>query len=111
MKTSVLTITQKQNEAYLKTLTEKCTSSAYATALEAIDEISTPYVKDVRPIASYTGVLQLGDIEKYPESVVSIDVIRYPKTKTAKPVSASNFVPRQKPKDERMCIFLCVVSG
>lgn len=50
-----------------------------------------PTVKEVRPIKSYEGILQIGDFTKYPDSSVQISVVRFPKTKIAKPVSASRF--------------------
>lgn len=71
---------------------EKCDKGVFGTMAEAFDELSTPRVKPVKPIASYKGQLQLGDPEKY-ESAMCIDVERYPKTRIKKPLTASNFVP------------------
>lgn len=41
-----------------------------------------------------TIVAALGDFEKYPETALYLDVIRYTKTKIATPPSASSFVTR-----------------
>lgn len=51
-----------------------------------------PRVKPTKPYMTYEGKLALGDLEKYPETAMSIDVKRYFKIKQAKPVSASSFV-------------------
>jgi ATP-dependent DNA helicase 2 subunit 2 len=48
----------------------------------------------VRTMSNYEGKLFLGDIEKYPETTMSIDVKRYFKTKIARPAGASSYVSR-----------------
>jgi len=82
------------NEKLLRSFTEKCDNSIFATAAEAIEYLKAPEVKTVRPIANYKGILTLGDVQKYPDTAIDIEVERYPKTKTAKPPSASQFVNR-----------------
>jgi ATP-dependent DNA helicase 2 subunit 2 len=51
-------------------------------------------VKEVRPYAPYRGRLSLGNFERYPATAMYIDVERYSRTKSAKPLSASSFVLR-----------------
>lgn len=77
---------------------DKCDNGTFATALQAVEGIATPAIKEVRPIASYSGILQLGDYEKDMETSVMIDVVRYPKTKIARAASASKFVPTVGPQ-------------
>jgi len=55
---------------------------------EAVEELSTPRIKSVRPFKAYDGPLTLGDPSKY-ESALSIPVERYFKTKRAAAPSAS----------------------
>jgi ATP-dependent DNA helicase 2 subunit 2 len=90
---SSLTCRKKNNEATLQELVEMC-DGTYGTAAAAIDYLSTPEVKTTRPYSSYRGKLSLGDWQKYEETALYIDVIRYFKTKQRKPDSASNFVSR-----------------
>jgi ATP-dependent DNA helicase 2 subunit 2 len=66
----------------------------FGTAAEAIEALSVPQIKVTKAYKTFEGRLQLGDFIKYPESAMSIDVMRYFKTKSAKPVSASSFVTR-----------------
>jgi ATP-dependent DNA helicase 2 subunit 2 len=75
-------------------LTDRCNNGIFATAAAAIADLATPKAKVTKPYSPYKGRLTLGDIEKYPETTMCIDVERYFKTKTAKPVSASSFVTR-----------------
>ena len=66
----------------------------FGTAAEAIEFLSVPQVKTPAAFKTFEGPLHLGDPEKYPETAIHIDVLRYFKTKTAKPVSASSFAVR-----------------
>jgi ATP-dependent DNA helicase 2 subunit 2 len=88
-----LTESQRDNELILQSLADKC-DGVYGTAAEAIDLLSVPEVKTFRPYTSYRGKLSLGDYNKYPESALYVDVIRYFKTHKMSPASASNFVIR-----------------
>jgi len=58
---------------------------------EAIAELDTPRIKEVKPMVSYKGFLSLGDAEQY-QSAMQIDVERYPRTMLKAPPSASSFV-------------------
>lgn len=81
-----------ENEQVLKDLVEDCGGS-YGTLAQAIEELSIPRIKTVKPIPSYKGYLTLGDPEKY-DSAMAIDVERYPKIMVATAPSASSFVIR-----------------
>lgn len=80
------------NEATLKRLCEDC-NGIFGTIAQAVEELSIPIVKSVKPVPSYKGFLTLGNPEKY-DSAISIDIERYPKTMRASPPSASQFVRR-----------------
>lgn len=60
---------------------------------EAIAELDTPRIKDVKSMPSFKGMLRLGDPGKY-ETALQIPVERYFKTYVAHPPSASSFVAR-----------------
>jgi len=77
-------------EGQLKALTDAC-NGVYGTLAQAIDEMTVPRIKSVRPVNSYKGLLTLGDPSNY-DSGMAIDVERYPKTMVAKPPTASSFV-------------------
>ncbi|PNS17950.1 hypothetical protein CAC42_3909 [Sphaceloma murrayae] len=81
-----------KNESILKDLVEDCGGN-YGTLAQAIEELSIPRIKTVKPIPSYKGYLTLGDPEKY-DSAMAIDVERYPKVMVASAPSASSFVVR-----------------
>jgi ATP-dependent DNA helicase 2 subunit 2 len=82
---------KKTNESLLKSLVSKCENGMFATIAEAIDELDTPRLKQVRPYKAFDGVLTLGNLEQFP-AAVSINVERYFKTKQARPVPASTVV-------------------
>jgi len=92
--------TKKHNEALLKRLTEGCKRGLFATAAEAIEGLSIPDLKTVRPYKTYEEKLALGDPARYPETTMYIDVVRYFKTKPATAVSASSFVTRASTANE-----------
>ncbi|GAM88849.1 hypothetical protein ANO11243_068830 [Dothideomycetidae sp. 11243] len=81
-----------ESEAALKSLADNC-NGVFGTLAQAIEELSVPRVKVVRPMHSYKGYLTLGDPENF-DSAMAIDVERYPKTMVAKPPTASSFVIR-----------------
>ncbi|OAA73951.1 Spen like and like SPOC, protein [Cordyceps fumosorosea ARSEF 2679] len=83
--------TKAENEKTLKALTDQCTDGVFASIVEAIDEIDTPRVKQVKPYKSYEGTLTLGDPEKFPHAL-NINVERYFKTHTARQLAASTVV-------------------
>lgn len=85
---------KRKNETILQGLSDKCTTSTFATAAAAIADLATPKVKVTKPYSPYKGKLTLGDDLKFPDTAMCIDVERYFRTKVAKPVSASSFVIR-----------------
>ncbi|KAJ4292328.1 ATP-dependent DNA helicase yku80 [Collariella sp. IMI 366227] len=80
-----------KNEKILRKLVEQCDNGVFGTMAQAVEELSIPRIKPVRPFKSYDGPLTLGDPSKYP-SALSIHVERYFKTKRAPPPSASTVV-------------------
>ncbi|KXL41555.1 hypothetical protein M433DRAFT_72779 [Acidomyces richmondensis BFW] len=80
------------NESMLKQLCEDC-NGEFGTLAQAVDELSIPRIKSVKPVPSYKGFLTLGNPELY-DSAISINIERYPKTMKASPPSASQFVLR-----------------
>ncbi|KAI6886029.1 SPOC domain-like protein [Hortaea werneckii] len=83
---------KRENEAVLEQLCKDC-DGVYGTLMQAVDELSIPRVKTVKPVPSYRGHLTLGNPEDY-DTALSIDVERYPKTMKASAPSASSFVIR-----------------
>ncbi|KAK0623545.1 SPOC like C-terminal domain-containing protein [Immersiella caudata] len=83
------------NEATLQNLVSKCNNAVYGTMAQAVEELSIPRIKSVRPFKAYDGDLTLGDAEKY-ENALSIHVERYFKTKRAAPPSGSMVVNRSE---------------
>ncbi|TQW10412.1 Ku family DNA helicase [Cordyceps javanica] len=83
--------TKAANEQTLKALADQCTDGVFASIVEAIDEIDTPRVKQVKPYKSYEGTLVLGDPTKFP-SALTINVERYFKTHLARQITASTVV-------------------
>ncbi|KAI7357486.1 putative Ku family DNA helicase [Hortaea werneckii] len=83
---------KRENEAVLEQLCKDC-DGVYGTLMQAVDELSIPRVKAVKPVPSYRGHLTLGNPEDY-DTALSIDVERYPKTMKASAPSASSFVIR-----------------
>ena len=91
-------LVKAKNEDFLRDLAQQC-SGVFGTMQEAIDELSIPRVKIVKPTPSYKGQLRLGDPDQY-DTALCIDVERYPRTFVAKPATASSFVLRtQGPGD------------
>lgn len=82
-----------ENERLLRRLTEECEGN-FGTMQEALDWLSVPRIKAVRPVTTYKGRLLLGDPEN-DATLLSIDIERYPKTMIARPPTASSFVLRQ----------------
>ena len=87
-----LTCQQAENEEIFKDLVERC-DGVYGTLANAIDEMTIPRMKTVRPVHSYKGYLTLGNTEQY-DSAMAIDVERYPRVMVQRPPSASQFVVR-----------------
>ena len=83
---------QELNEATLRSLVEDC-DGVFGTMQQAIEELGTPRLKMTRPVPSYKGQITLGDPEHY-DSALCIDVERYPKVMTRRPLSASQYVQR-----------------
>lgn len=83
-----------ENETTLRQLAEECDGN-FGTMEEAIAGLGIPRLKETKPIASYKGLLTLGDPEKYQDTAMCIDVVRYPRIRQAKPPTASSFVVRQ----------------
>ncbi|KAJ5235347.1 uncharacterized protein N7469_004515 [Penicillium citrinum] len=80
------------NENLLRGFAEGC-NGVCGTLEEAIAELDTPRIKDVKSMPSFKGMLRLGDPGKY-ETALQIPVERYFKTYVAHPPSASSFVAR-----------------
>jgi ATP-dependent DNA helicase 2 subunit 2 len=78
------------NEKTLEKLVELCKNGVYGTMAQAVEELSVPRIKPVRPFKTYDGPLTLGDPEN-PNSM-SIAVERYFKTKQAHAPSATTVV-------------------
>ncbi|KAF2092302.1 ATP-dependent DNA helicase [Saccharata proteae CBS 121410] len=84
------------NEDILSRIVKDCeetTGSVFGTMAEAIEELENPRVKLPRPVASYRGLLTIGDVQNY-DTALSIQVERYPKTRVARPPTASSYVAR-----------------
>ncbi|TKA69171.1 hypothetical protein B0A49_04616 [Cryomyces minteri] len=84
--------TKAHNEQIFESLARAC-NGVYGTMAQAIDELSIPRIKPVRPVHSYKGFLTLGNPEEY-DSAMAVDVERYPRTSVARPPTASQFVVR-----------------
>lgn len=63
----------------------------YGSLNEAVAELNTPRIKEVKPMVTYKGFLSLSDAEQY-QSSMEIDVERYPRTMIKAPPSASSYV-------------------
>lgn len=87
-----LTISQRSNEQLLREMVEGCKNDrgTFGTMAAALDYLSVPEVKTSRPYSNYKGRLTLGDLEKYPQTALFIDVERYFRTHLAKPISATS---------------------
>ncbi len=81
------------NERTLKKLVDLC-DGMFGTMQEAVDQLSRPDIKPVRPTPTYRGQLRLGDPENY-DTALSIDVERYFKVQIRRPPTASSFVVRE----------------
>jgi ATP-dependent DNA helicase 2 subunit 2 len=82
--------TKELNESVFHQLTQDC-NGLFGTMAQAISELGIPRTKTVRPVATYKGVLTLGDPDTY-DSAMCINVERYPRIMQASPPSASQFV-------------------
>ncbi|SZF01564.1 unnamed protein product [Blumeria hordei] len=82
---------KQQNERILRNFVEGCDRGKFCTTAAAVQEISQPTVKEVKPYVTYEGQLTLGDVEMYPESAICIDVKRYFRIKKAKAPTASRY--------------------
>lgn len=87
-----------RNEQTLKQLVE-LSEGEFGTMQEAIDGLSRPQIKPVRPTPTYRGRLCLGDPENY-DTALSIDVERYFKTAVRRPPTATAFVVRDGDPDD-----------
>jgi ATP-dependent DNA helicase 2 subunit 2 len=82
---------QEQNEMMLRDLV-KAAGGTFFTMTKAIADISVPTIKSVRPVASYKGTLTLGDVGKFPDTSLQLEVERYPKIMPVKAPSAKSVV-------------------
>ncbi|KAK0621247.1 SPOC like C-terminal domain-containing protein [Bombardia bombarda] len=82
------------NEKALEKLVSQCDNGVFGTMAQAVEELSIPRVKPVKPFKAYDSLLTLGDPAKYESSALSISVERYFKTKRAPIPSASTVVVR-----------------
>jgi ATP-dependent DNA helicase 2 subunit 2 len=81
-----------KNERALSALSEKC-DGVFGTMQEAIDGLSCPPIKVVRPTPTYKGQLRLGDPENY-DTALTIDIERYFKTQLRRAPTASSYTVR-----------------
>jgi ATP-dependent DNA helicase 2 subunit 2 len=79
--------TKAKNEQALKLLVDSC-GGLLGTMQEAVESLSRPEVKAVRPIPTYKGLLRLGNPEKF-GTALTIDVERYFKISIRRPPTAS----------------------
>jgi ATP-dependent DNA helicase 2 subunit 2 len=84
-------ILQEQNEIMLRGLVNEATGT-FLTMSKAIADISVPTVKPVRPVTTYKGTLTLGDVAKFPDTSLQLEVERYPKIMLLKAPSAKSVV-------------------
>lgn len=87
-----------ENETTLKKLVD-LSGGVFGTMQEAIDELSRPNIRPVRPTPTYRGQLRLGDPENY-DTALSIDVERYFKTSIKRPPTASAYAVREHGPDD-----------
>ncbi|KAJ9602107.1 ATP-dependent DNA helicase yku80 [Cladophialophora chaetospira] len=89
-----------KNEITLKQLVDLA-GGQFGTMQEAIDNLSRPAIKAVRPTPTYRGQLRLGDPTQY-DTALSIDVERYMKVSVRKPPTASAYVIRSNASADDM---------
>lgn len=82
--------TKEMNERILQSLVEDC-NGMYGTMAEAIAQLDVPRVKMTRSVATFKGLLTLGDPENY-DSAMCIDIERFTKVMIQKAQSASKYV-------------------
>jgi ATP-dependent DNA helicase 2 subunit 2 len=70
----------------------KAAGGTFLTMANAIVDISVPTIKSVRPTTSYKGTLTLGDVGKYPDTSLQLEVERYPKIMPVKAPPAKSVV-------------------
>ncbi|KIW67884.1 hypothetical protein PV04_07099 [Phialophora macrospora] len=81
-----------KNERILKHLVD-LSGGQFGTMQEAIDDLSRPAIKAVRPTPTYRGQLRLGDPTQY-DTALSIDVERYMKVSVRRAPTASAYISR-----------------
>ncbi|KAJ5628877.1 hypothetical protein N7490_011105 [Penicillium lividum] len=81
------------NENLLRDFVEDCRNGAFGTLDQAVSQLDIPRPKETRSMPSFKGFLSLGNAEKF-ETALRIPVERYFRTYSAKPPTASSFVPR-----------------
>lgn len=90
-------VRKMKNEQILGKLAD-LSSGILGTMQEAIDELSRPAIKPVRPTPTFRGQLRLGDPANY-DTALSIDVERYFKTSIRRPPTASAYAVRPPADD------------
>ena len=90
---------KERNESLLKQLAG-LSGGQFGTMQEAIDGLSRPALKAIRPTPTYRGQLRLGDPTQY-DTALSIDVERYMKVSLRRPPTASAFVTRPNRRTEQ----------
>lgn len=83
---------QAENEGALRDLAEGC-DGVYGTLEQAVSEMDIPRIKQVRPVPTFKGFLQLGNPEEY-DTAARIPVERYFRTNAARAPPASSFALR-----------------
>lgn len=89
---------KRKNEEILRRLVDS-SGGMLGTLQEAIDELSRPHIKPVRPTPTYKGQITLGDPEVY-DTALSIDVERYFRTSVRRPPTASAYVVRENTMED-----------
>jgi ATP-dependent DNA helicase 2 subunit 2 len=64
----------------------------FFTMSKAIADMSVPSIKSVWPVTTYKGTLTLGNVEKFPDTSLQLEVERYPKIMPVKAPSAKHVV-------------------
>ncbi|CAG8508092.1 1836_t:CDS:10 [Paraglomus occultum] len=76
--------TKLANEDLFRDLVSRAPGSSYITPMDsALEEISQPYVRPVRPTPLYRGALTISNKNEYGDSALGVNVTMYARTKKA----------------------------
>ncbi|CAG8516797.1 3584_t:CDS:10, partial [Paraglomus brasilianum] len=77
-------LTKLANEDLFRDLVSRAPGSSYITPMDsALEEISQPYVRPVRPTPLFRGALTIGNKNEYGDSALGVNVMMYARTKKA----------------------------